>query len=57
MATPAPDAIKRLGDRFDQDRNVFLSTDDKEEQLPQNVSVCCQRGAAMLYQGGDDDYH
>ncbi len=33
MGTPAPDAIKRLVDRFDQDRKVFLSPDYKEEQL------------------------
>jgi len=29
----APDAVKRLVDRFDQDRKVFLSGDNKEEQL------------------------
>ena len=29
----APDAVKRLVDRFDQDRKVFLSDDYKEEQL------------------------
>ena len=33
MSTPAPDAVKRLVDRFDQDRKVFVSTDYKEEQL------------------------
>ena len=33
MATSAPDAVKRLVDRFDQDRKVFLSGDYKEEQL------------------------
>jgi hypothetical protein len=33
MGTPAPDAVKRLVDRFDQDRKVFLSPDYKEEQL------------------------
>jgi predicted type IV restriction endonuclease len=33
MATPAPDAVKRLVDRFDQDRKVFQSGDYKEEQL------------------------
>jgi len=33
MGTPPPDAIKRLVDRFDQDRKVFLSCDYKEEQL------------------------
>jgi hypothetical protein len=29
----APDADKRLVDRFDQNRKVFLSSDCKEEQL------------------------
>jgi hypothetical protein len=29
----APDTVKRLVDRFDQDRKVFLSPDYKEEQL------------------------
>jgi predicted type IV restriction endonuclease len=33
MSTPAPDAVKRLVDRFDQNRKVFLSGDYKEEQL------------------------
>ena len=33
MGTPAPDSVKRLVDRFDQDRSVFLSADYKEEQL------------------------
>jgi hypothetical protein len=33
MGTPALDAVKRLIDRFDQDRKVFLSGDYKEEQL------------------------
>ena len=33
MGTPAPDAVKRLVDRFDQNRKVFLSPDYKEEQL------------------------
>ena len=37
MATPAPDAVKRLVDRFDQDRKVFLSGDYKEEQLRAEV--------------------
>jgi hypothetical protein len=30
----APDAVKRLVDRFDQDREVFHSCNYKEEQLP-----------------------
>ena len=30
---PAPDAVKRLVDHFDQNRKVFLSPDYKEEQL------------------------
>ena len=33
MSTPAPDSVKCLVDRFDQDRKVFLSADYKEEQL------------------------
>jgi hypothetical protein len=33
MATPAPDAVKRPVDRYDQDRKVILSGDYKEEQL------------------------
>jgi len=33
MGATAPDAVKRLVDRFDQDRKVFLSGDYKEEQL------------------------
>jgi predicted type IV restriction endonuclease len=33
MGTPAPDSVKRLVDRFDQNRKVFLSGDYKEEQL------------------------
>jgi hypothetical protein len=33
VGTPAPDAVKALVDRFDQDRKVFLSADYKEEQL------------------------
>jgi hypothetical protein len=33
MGTPAPDDVKRLVDRFDLSRKVFLSGDYKEEQL------------------------
>jgi hypothetical protein len=33
MGMPAPDSVKRLVDRFDPDRKVFLSGDYKEEQL------------------------
>jgi hypothetical protein len=33
MSTPAPDAVKRLVDRFDLSRKVFLSGDYEEEQL------------------------
>ena len=33
MGTPAPDAVKRLVDRFDLSRKVFQSGDYKEEQL------------------------
>jgi hypothetical protein len=35
MGTPAPDAVKRLVDHFDLDREVCLSGDYKEEQLRQ----------------------
>ena len=37
MGTPAPDAVKRLVDRFDQDRKVFLSGDYTKEQLRAGV--------------------
>jgi hypothetical protein len=33
MGTTASDAVKRLVDRFDLSRKVFLSGDYKEEQL------------------------
>jgi len=33
MATPAPDAVKRLVDQLDRNRKVFLSSDCKEEHL------------------------
>jgi len=33
MGTPAPDAVERLVDHFDQNRKVLLSGDHKEEQL------------------------
>jgi type I restriction-modification system DNA methylase subunit len=33
MGATAPDSVKRLVERFDQDRKVFLSSDYKEEQL------------------------
>ncbi|MCX6843030.1 MAG: hypothetical protein NTX53_12195 [candidate division WOR-3 bacterium] len=41
MATPAPDAVLRLVDRFDQDRKVFLSGDYKEGPTP----IRCHRGS------------
>jgi len=34
MAAPAPDAVKRLIDCFDQDRKVFQSPGFIEEQIP-----------------------
>ena len=37
MGTPAPDAVRRLVDRFDQNRKVFLSGDYKEEQLVEDA--------------------
>jgi hypothetical protein len=33
VGIPAPDTVRRLVDRFDQDRKIFLSPDYKEEQL------------------------
>ena len=33
MGAPAPDSVRLLVDRFDQDRKVFLSGDYEEEQL------------------------
>jgi hypothetical protein len=33
LLAPAPDTVKRSVDHFDQDRNVFLSGEYKEEQL------------------------
>jgi hypothetical protein len=49
MATPAPDAVKRLVDRFDQDRKVFLSPDYKEEQL----RLVCPSGLCMAIRHSD----
>ena len=45
MGTPAPDAVKRLVDHFDQNRKVFLSGDYKEEQL---WCVCLPPARARL---------
>ena len=33
VATPAPDAVKRLVDRFDQNRDAYLSGSYNETQL------------------------
>jgi len=33
MGTPAPDAVKRLVDRFDQNRDAYLSGSYNEMQL------------------------
>ena len=33
MGATAPDSVRRLVDRFDQDRKVLLSGDYREEQL------------------------
>jgi len=46
MGATAPDSVKRLVDRFDQDRKIFLSGDYIEEQLP---------GAAMPTAGPKAD--
>jgi len=56
MSTPAPDAVKRLVDRFDQDRKVFLSGDYKEEQLPRiplSLLRIARRGT-IRWDGGPD---
>jgi hypothetical protein len=47
MGTPAPDAVKRLVDRFDQDRKVFLSGDYKEEQL-RALCMTARRSALVV---------
>jgi len=33
MVTPAPDSVKRLVDRFDQNRKVYLSGSYNETQI------------------------
>jgi hypothetical protein len=50
MGTPSPDAVKRLVDRFDQDRKVFLSGDYKEEQL--RLAVMRRAGHRLASIGG-----
>jgi len=37
MGTVAPDAIKRLVDRFDQNRDAYLSGRYKEEQFVEDA--------------------
>ena len=37
MATPAPDAVKRLVDRFDQNRDAYLSGSYNESQLVEDA--------------------
>jgi hypothetical protein len=37
----APDTVKRLVDRFDHDRKIFLSGDCKEEQLRASTQAFC----------------
>jgi len=45
---PAPDSVKRLVDRFDQNRKVFLSPDCNEEQLrAEFVPACSEKPVAL----------
>jgi hypothetical protein len=37
MSTPAPDAVKRLVDHFDQNRNAYLSGSYNETQLVEDA--------------------
>jgi hypothetical protein len=46
MGATAPDSVKRLVDRFDQGRKVFLSGDYKEEQLRPKSCVYGHSGPA-----------
>jgi len=57
----APDAVKRLVDRFDRDRKVFLSGDYREERLRAEFS---QRTGRLRFpspifaaRGCGTDYH
>jgi len=43
MSLLVPDSVKRLVDRFDQDRKVFLSADYKEEQLRATSGLSASR--------------
>jgi hypothetical protein len=47
MGIPAPDAVKRLVDRFDQDRRVFVSGGYKEEHLHAH-SLAARRSAFVV---------
>jgi hypothetical protein len=38
MGTPAPDAVKRLVDRFDQNRDAYLSGSYNESQLVEDAN-------------------
>jgi len=42
----APETVRRLVDRFDQDRKVFLSGDYKEEQIR---AECGQRTCRLRF--------
>jgi hypothetical protein len=46
---PAPDAVERLADRFDQDRKVFLSGDYKEEQLRAEEELRVRKAGGVYY--------
>ena len=48
MGTPAPDSVKRLVDRFDQNRKVLLSPDYKEEQLRAGLFGLLARRSSLV---------
>ena len=62
MGTPAPDAVKRLVDRSDQNRKVFLSSDYKEghfsraktpheqESLQRQIAATDKQIDALVYE-------
>jgi hypothetical protein len=55
MGTPAPVAVKRLVDHFDQVRKVFISGDYKEGQLPKAATQCEQEFTSELWKGQRDE--
>jgi hypothetical protein len=51
MGTPAPDAVNRLVDHFDQNRKVLLSGDYKEEHVSKAKSGTVTYYGAMSMRG------